>query len=469
MSASLAGLRVAFVAHEGFPNRKGSGTRIMEMTRALAGAGAEVTVITLPGQGPAPGHVTLRPVRVLEHNFLRRSLAFRDAVARQLVGLRPDVVHFRGPFEGEAAVAWAARQVGARSIYEVNGLPSVELRYHYPGLRDAVGLEAKLRHLEQRVATAADLRLTQSRATARFVRMRTDQPATVIPNGARPLPLPAPDDDDERPLRLLYIGALQPWQGLKDLLLAVRRAGRQIPVSLHVVGPARRSWQLQLRRMAARLKVPDLVVEDAVDKAALQERLAAADVCVAPLTRDIRNRGQGCSPIKLFEYMAAGRCVLASDLPCVREIVDHGRTGWLARPSHPHRLAEAIVHLAAQPALRRSMARRAREQIVAEATWEHRHRLGVGAYYALLGPGAGGGDTTAAPPVSTSPRRRAPPPTRPPTPLVPAPAGDARAHTRAPPCPGAAVRRRPSPAARRGPRAVDRGRRGRAARRCGRA
>jgi glycosyltransferase involved in cell wall biosynthesis len=354
------------------------------MTRALAGAGADVTVITLPGQGPAPAHVTLRPVRVLEHNFLRRSLAFRDAVARQLVALRPDVVHFRGPFEGEAAVAWASKQAGVKSVYEVNGLPSVELRYHYPGVRDAHSLEAKLRALEGRVASAADLRLTQSQATARFVRLRTQAGATVIPNGARPLPLPDAEHDGERPLRLLYIGALQPWQGLKDLLIATRRADRHTPLSLHVVGPARRSWQRQLHRMAARLKVRDLVVEDAVDKAALQERLAAADVCVAPLTRDLRNRGQGCSPIKLFEYMAAGRCVLASDLPCVREIVDHGRTGWLARPSHPHRLAEAIVHLAGAPELRLALGRRARETIAAEATWEHRHQQLVIAYQALL-------------------------------------------------------------------------------------
>lgn len=388
MSLPLAGLRVAFVAHEAFPNRKGSGTRITEMTRALARAGADVHVITLPGQGPAPDHVTPRPVRVLEHNFLRRSLAFRDAVARQLVALRPDVVHFRGPFEGEAAVAWAAGEAGARSVYEVNGLPSVELRYHYPGLREANELEAKLRRLEGRVAAAADLRLTQSHATARFVRLRTGQPATVIPNGARPLLLPAPEHDGARPLQLLYIGALQPWQGLKDLLIATRRASRHTPLALHVVGPARRSWQRQLLRMAARLKIPDLVVEAAVDKAALAERLAAADVCVAPLTRDLRNRGQGCSPIKLFEYMAAGRCVLATDLPCVREIVEHGRTGWLARASHPHRLAEAIVHLAEDPGLRLALGRRAREAVTADATWEHRHAALVRAYETLLGTAA---------------------------------------------------------------------------------
>src|SRR5690606_28152914 len=46
----LKGLRVAYAAFEPFPNAKGSGTRMARLLEALAGAGAEITLFTLPGR-----------------------------------------------------------------------------------------------------------------------------------------------------------------------------------------------------------------------------------------------------------------------------------------------------------------------------------------------------------------------------------------------------------------------------------
>ena len=100
--------------------------------------------------------------------------------------------------------------------------------------------------------------------------------------------------------------------------------------------------------------------------------VAKADICLAPLRADIRNRNQGCSPIKLFEYMSAGRAVLSTDLPCVTEILENGETGMLVRPSRPKALSEGIVELLDSEDQRSSLGRAARERILANGTWTHR-------------------------------------------------------------------------------------------------
>jgi glycosyltransferase involved in cell wall biosynthesis len=62
-------------------------------------------------------------------------------------------------------------------------------------------------------------------------------------------------------------------------------------------------------------------------------------VCVAPLTLNDRNVTQGCCPLKVLEYMAAGRPLVASNLPVVRELVRERLDGLLFAPDDPLDLA----------------------------------------------------------------------------------------------------------------------------------
>lgn len=386
----MRGRTIAYVAFEGFPNRKGSGVRIRQMTRALAEAGAHVALLTLAGEGApdlAEG-VAHYPIRIAEQNYLCRALAFRRAVSKALYGLSPDAVHVRGPWEGGAAADWAARS-DRPFIFEVNGLPSVELRYHYPAVARAVAFERKLREEEQRQIRQASLVFTQSKATARFVAMRAglDELPVVIPNGADPeLFAPPETERNDGTLRILYAGSFAPWQGLLDLFAAVRDRRHHFDIRLTVIGKGRRTWMKQLTRQARRTKVARIMeIVDGTDQRELAQAVRRADLCAAPLRRDVRNRVQGCSPIKLFEYMAAGRCVIASDLPCVREIVEPGVTGLLARPSNPHRLRDVIAMVAEDAPLRRTLGLRARRFITEQATWAHR-RQALASLYAGLPP-----------------------------------------------------------------------------------
>jgi glycosyltransferase involved in cell wall biosynthesis len=77
------------------------------------------------------------------------------------------------------------------------------------------------------------------------------------------------------------------------------------------------------------------------------------------------------SPLKMFEYMAAGRAIVASDLPAIREVLQHEMNAVLVRPGDPQALSAGIQRLAADPDLAERLARQAFED-VARYAWERR-------------------------------------------------------------------------------------------------
>ncbi|MCA9654633.1 MAG: glycosyltransferase family 4 protein [Myxococcales bacterium] len=378
--------RVAYVAFEPFPNAKGSGTRIGQMLRALVGSGREVVLLTLPGRGAGelPPGVEHRALPVFRGNFLERALAFRHRVARELHALRPHAIHFRGIFEGQAAMAYAERHPGCTTIFEVNGLPSVELPYHYPAVGQSLLLLDRLRRCEQALLLEVDAAVTQSHTTLAYLRGRrlpAATPSFVIPNGA--VVPPSRDPAPSGPPTVLYAGTLTPWQGVAELLMAARRCNRERELRFVLAGPIRRRWRGRLERVIRRLRVEDAVeLTDALPREALAERVAAARICVAPLRRDRRNEAQGCSPIKLFEYLAAGRPTVVTDLPCTREIIGPER-GVLLHAPRPKAIAEALLGLLDDPDRAEALGRAGRAWVEAHATWDRRRAALVDAYASL--------------------------------------------------------------------------------------
>lgn len=359
-----------------------------ELIRGLAEAGAEVRVVTLPGSVDIdlPPNVVLCPVTIREDNYLRRALRFRAEVARILAHTGSDVVHVRGVFEGEAGLAHAL-VAKIPFVFEVNGLPSVELPYHHPSVAGALEFQGKLRSAEAYLLRNAAMVVTQSQTTLSFLRGRglDEGEGLVVPNGADPSMFVEEGPPPSAELRLLYAGTLASWQGTAELLMAIRRCRRTHAVRLTMAGPVRRRWQRVLERHLRRLHIEDAVtLAGAMDRASLARLTLSSDVCVAPLRKDLRNGSQGCSPIKLFEYMAAGRAIIATDLPCVREIIDDDRTGHLVGSSRPALLADAIAEMAGDPDRRLRLGRDARAFIAQSATWDHRREALRQGYARLL-------------------------------------------------------------------------------------
>ncbi len=102
--------------------------------------------------------------------------------------------------------------------------------------------------------------------------------------------------------------------------------------------------------------------------------LVAADVGVVPYLPAGRDTVPYQSPLKIFEYMAAGCAIVASDLPHLHELLVDGRNATLVPPGDPDALAAAITALAKDPQRMRELAATGRREIQGR-TWERRAKL----------------------------------------------------------------------------------------------
>jgi glycosyltransferase involved in cell wall biosynthesis len=195
----------------------------------------------------------------------------------------------------------------------------------------------------------------------------------VVPNGIDPaafadLPArpPAPD-----PLVLGFVGFVRDWHGLDAVIAALAEQtgaeqtgaeqtgtehARTPGLDLVVVGdgPARAA----LERQAASLGIADRVRFTGLAPHEDVPRLVAGfDIALQP--RAVAY----ASPLKIFDYMAAGRAIVAPDQPNIREILTNGETALLFDPASPDAVWLAVLRLAGDAALRARLGVAARAEI----------------------------------------------------------------------------------------------------------
>jgi glycosyltransferase involved in cell wall biosynthesis len=188
---------------------------------------------------------------------------------------------------------------------------------------------------------------------------------------------------------LLYLGALQPWQGFEVLLRAFGRLGDFLDLRLVVCVSHASRAMLRYQRMAENLGLAERMVwRTALEEAELSPIRAHALVSVAPLRECVRNLSQGCAPLKILESMADGVAVVASDLPAVRELVTDGHDGRLVPADRPADLARALRILLEYPELRERLGTNARNTVENRLTWDRSlRRLHDEVYRELLEKG----------------------------------------------------------------------------------
>ncbi len=386
--------RVLYASFDEVPAPKGAAVHIEHFAAAIAEV-ADLTLVTArfgnhDSASAADANNEVRPYKqvqlaVPEENFLDRAQRFREKLAVLLRAESFQVIHFRSIWEGAVAAALGG---DARLIYEVNALPSIELKYLYPGVAADRSLYYKLRNQELSLLAAADHILTPSPVTAQFVArqgIRTEK-IRIIPNGVDPeLFSPPANEPATPPLQLLYAGTLAPWQGLEMLYRAMRAVAASCDCRLWVVGQSRKQWVRRHRRLVSKLRLEERVeFRDAVSQPELAALVRQAHVCVAPLRASDRNVVQGCCPLKLLEYAAAGRAILAADLPAVRCVLEPGAHALLYSPRKVSHIRNAILELAKSPELRRRLGEAARQRVLEKFTWRAAREQLLACYSELL-------------------------------------------------------------------------------------
>ena len=392
-------LHIAYVcADRGIPigGYKGASAHVAELTRALVARGADVHIVAarvhdgltteeLPAttidlnarravrQSRSTLYAAARTKRERNEAAELLALISNQELARTLERLhktwRIDAVYERYSLWSHAAADFAR---GARLPYllEVNA-PLADEQRRYRTLANRAAAET----LERYLLSSADKVLVPSAALEPYVIEHGAGAASVhvVPNAADPSRFrPASRSIEPRSRNggdfvVGFAGSLKPWHGVDRLIQAFRRLHRRSSAyRLLIVGDGPLRGELE-RAVGTNGLRPKVTFTGAVEIDEVATLLTQMDVAVAPYPKI---PGFYFSPIKVFEYMAAGVPIVASDIGQIGDVLEHRRTALLHRPGVVGELAAEIEEIRSKPALGTRLAREARSLLCRRYTWQ---------------------------------------------------------------------------------------------------
>jgi glycosyltransferase involved in cell wall biosynthesis len=391
---------IVYLSSARLPTEKAHGFATMKMCEAMGALGHDVELLHPWRRQSEPALVDMDPFDYygVERTFRVHTLSNWDVV--RLAERLPDLP-FRVLFAAHEAgwgllAARRARQRNPDLVYT----RSAAFAYWATRLGQPCAFEA---HLPATTGTAARyIRGVSKRPSLRAVFPLTTHTAaeleaqgipreriTVLPTA---VDLDAFADSPERedarqrlglpPRRpiVAYIGRFETMgkeKGIRDLIRAMRESElrRLDPLLLCVGGPMEAVGDYM--ELAATIGIPGSALRfvDRVPPKEMPTWLAAVDVAAMPYPA-AEHYPTAMSPLKLFEYMAAGLPIVATDLPAIREVLEDGVNGLLVPPEKPEALASSLARILDDVDVARALGARARRD-AAGYTWQRRAELAL--------------------------------------------------------------------------------------------
>lgn len=380
-------MKIVYIAASPVPSHAANSVHVMKMAQALTRAGHTVTLIAPEYNRTGEPASSLQDIRerygVTAPFDLIRTAGVRPAP----LGVRVHLAATRMHLWRIAPDLVYTRCLRAADMASRAGYPVIFER-HDTYLNHKPATRALFEALMGRDKVRALVVISEALKTHLLEHFHIpEHKILVFHDGADPVPdSPGDPPFDKTPGRLTggYIGHLYEGRGI-DVIGATARL---LPhVDFHIVG----GRPEDLARWTGALSgIANLFFHGHVPHAQTVRFLSAFDFLLAPYQKKIAtvdgsDTSGWMSPLKIFEYMAAGKPILCSDLPVLREVLEDGKTALLCPPDDPRRWAESIERLRADEALASSLGACAKGAFLSRYTWQAR----AGAILAAVAAKAG--------------------------------------------------------------------------------
>ncbi|WP_333793844.1 glycosyltransferase family 4 protein [Hyphomicrobium sp.] len=372
-------MKIVYISNSIIPSRSANSIHVMKVCQAFADNGHEVDLFapdfgSLQDRKPDPF-----PFYGVKQNF--RVISLPATTGR--IGTHLYEIH----------AAREARRISPNLIYSRSALASLFTDRRVPTIFECHAPINRNWITSRLVAT-----LIRRKNLVRFVVItqtlrdhylasypQLESKILVAPDAADPPQencTPAMLDSRSSSLNVGYVGHLYPGKGMEVVVPLAERYPR---ATFHVVGGTEgdlAAW----RKTAAHLG--NIVFYGHQPPAVAASYIAACDVALLPNQHTVRafgvtgrtsglDIGQWTSPLKMFEYMAHGKAIIASDLPVLKEILAHEDNALLARPDDIDAWLVNLKRLDDDPQLRTTLGENAKRDFLNNHTWRKRSALTI--------------------------------------------------------------------------------------------
>ena len=354
-------MHIAYVCLDpGIPvfGTKGASVHIQEVVREYRRRGHDVTVYATRRGSDVPDD--LAELRIVDVPITTRDEEERERAQQAASASVSDMVRAGGydlGYERYSLFSTVIAECGVPGILEVNA-PLIDEQRTHRVLVDEQAADAALQEQVQ----AALATICVSDPVRDWVIARTEGTRVfTVPNGVNVHRITPQPESPGAPV-VTFVGTLKPWHGVDVLLRARAQAHKDWQLRIIGDGPMR----AELDDLARSLGV-DVDFRGAVAPDAIPQHMAGTAIGVAPYPAMDTDSDQYFSPLKVYEYMAAGLPVVASRVGQLPEIM--GESAYLVPPSDPEALAEALDALVANPVERARVGSDNRRQAEREHSW----------------------------------------------------------------------------------------------------
>jgi glycosyltransferase involved in cell wall biosynthesis len=395
-------MRIAYLCFDDgikIGGHKGSEVHVVNIASALARIGHEVIVLATSEEANATQYDF--DLSILEHgriarwalNFLSQ-IKFLNKFEKdlriliKLIDYRFRAFPILNKFKPEFLIERS-------SLFSIDGI-KIAKRFNLPialEVNAPLALEARqwrnlilvkiASYLERKAFRSADIIFTVSNELNKYVSniACTSDFVVTLPNGVdtvlfnpenSPIPLRDRYKIPSDGIVIGYVGGFKKWQDLQTLIYAFHRIiQKHDKIFLLLVGYGEthkdcddliHSYNLDNR----------VIFTGAVPPNQVPDHIAAMDIAVAPF---ILLDFFYFSPLKIFEYMAAGKCIITSRVGQIEEIIQHEKSGWLYDPGDIEGMIYGLETLLKFPELRVNFGLQARDWVVENHTWERNAQI----------------------------------------------------------------------------------------------